>query len=62
MPHTRNERALTSQAAMRIKSAEFWLKLGHTGEALLELQRLPRRLWSHRSVKMMLQSFCGVRH
>ena len=27
--------------AIRVKSAEFWLKLGYPIQALLELQRLP---------------------
>jgi len=33
--------------ALRVKSAEMWLRLGEPGSALLELQRLKRRAWKH---------------
>ena len=39
--------------AVRIKSAEFWLKLGEPGRALLELQRLPMRAWNHPWTKLV---------
>ena len=35
------------EVAIRIKSAEFWLKLGHPDLALLELKGLPGRLKKH---------------
>lgn len=33
--------------ALRVKSAEFWLKLGEPYPALLELQHLPDRIQTH---------------
>ena len=36
--------------AIRIKSAEFWLKLGESEQALLEIRALPERLQKHSSV------------
>ena len=33
--------------AIRIKSAEFWLKLGQPDQALLEIKSLPERLRNH---------------
>lgn len=33
--------------ALRVKSAEFWLKLGQPAAALLELQRLPKHAQTH---------------
>jgi len=33
--------------ALRIKSAEFWLKLGETEQALLEIRSLPEHLQNH---------------
>jgi hypothetical protein len=33
--------------ALRVKSAEFWLKLGLPDEALLELRRLPSDSLGH---------------
>src|SRR5207249_4746430 len=36
--------------ALKIKSAEFWLKLGQPDQALLEIKSLPERLQKHPSV------------
>ena len=47
---------LSFQDAIRIKSAELWFKLGQPGQAFSELQQLPRKLWTHRSVRMLLHS------
>lgn len=33
--------------AVRVKSAEMWLRLGEPKSALMELQRLKRRAWKH---------------
>jgi hypothetical protein len=33
--------------ALRVRSAEYWLKLGEPYPALLELQQLPHRAQSH---------------
>jgi hypothetical protein len=33
--------------ALRVRSAEYWLKLGEPYPALLELQRLPDRIQVH---------------
>jgi hypothetical protein len=33
--------------ALRIKSAEFWLKLGEVEQALLEIKSLPESLHNH---------------
>ena len=33
--------------AVRVKSAEMWLKMGEPFQALLELQRLPKKAWKH---------------
>jgi hypothetical protein len=40
-------REISLQDAVRIKSAELWLKLGERGQAIDEMRRVPRRLWSH---------------
>ena len=36
--------------ALRVKSAEFWLKLGQPDAALQEIESLPEKLQSHLSV------------
>jgi len=41
------KRNLSLKDALRIKSAEMWLRLGEPKSALLELQRLRRRAWKH---------------
>jgi len=33
--------------ALRIKSAEYWLKLGEADQALRELEHLPKSGWNH---------------
>jgi hypothetical protein len=33
--------------ALRVKAAEYWLILGEVGEALRELDALPKRTWNH---------------
>ena len=52
---------LTIKDAVRVKSAEFWIKLGEPRQALSELQQLPRRLWNHPSVRMVLYLLCRAR-
>ena len=34
---------LVLRDALRVRSAEMWLRLGETAQALLELQKLPKR-------------------
>jgi hypothetical protein len=43
-----NGAQLPSEDALRVKSAEFWLKLGEVDEALRELDALPESTWNHR--------------
>jgi hypothetical protein len=38
---------LSIKDAVRVKSAEMWLKLGEPLQALHELQRLTRQAWKH---------------
>ena len=45
---------------LRIKSAEYWLKLGEWREALLELQQLPENTKKQPSVIKMLVSATGA--
>jgi hypothetical protein len=33
--------------ALRVKSAEYWLKLGEPAQALMELERLPEQAQKH---------------
>ena len=40
-----NGKALTIQASVQIKAAEYWLKLGEADQALRELEALPSRFW-----------------
>jgi len=41
---------LSMSHALRIKSVEYWLKLGEADPALKELEALPPKLWNHPSV------------
>jgi len=54
----KRSQCLDFKDALRVKSAELWLKLGQSGLAFSELQRLPKRLWHHPSVRMALRSVC----
>jgi hypothetical protein len=38
---------LAIKDAVRVKSAEMWLKMGEPFQALLELQRLTKGAWKH---------------
>jgi len=38
---------LSMKDALRVKSAEMWLRLGEPFQAFQELQRLTRRAWKH---------------
>ena len=38
---------LSLKDAVRVKSAEMWLRLGEPFQAFQELQRLTRRAWKH---------------
>jgi hypothetical protein len=40
---------LSLSHALRVKSAELWLRLGEADEALRELEALPEKLWNHPS-------------
>jgi hypothetical protein len=42
--------------ALRVKTAEFWLKLGQKQQAMAELQRLSRRALSHPWAQTILHS------
>jgi predicted Zn-dependent protease len=37
------QRKLILRDALRVRSAEMWLRLGEPSQALLELQKLPKR-------------------
>lgn len=41
------EAGLPVGAALRVRSAALWLRLGNAGQALQELDRLPRNAWNH---------------
>ena len=41
---------LPLRQALRVKSAEYWLKLGDAQQASLELEELPEKLRNHRWV------------
>ncbi len=43
----RGKRSLPTSQAVRVKSAEFWLKLGEADQALRELEALPGSHWNH---------------
>jgi len=53
--HADQER-ISLKNAVRLKSAEFWLKLGHPVEALVELQRLPQRTRKHPWARQVCRS------
>ena len=40
---------LSMSHVLRVKSAEFWLKLGEADQALRELEALPESTWNHPS-------------
>jgi hypothetical protein len=46
-PRCASPKPLSIPYAIRIKCAEYWLKLGEAEEALRELETLPRRRWNH---------------
>ena len=46
--------------ALRIKSAELWMQLGHAQEALAELKRLPPGLQSNPRVLKLRIAAIGV--
>jgi hypothetical protein len=39
--------ALSTADGIRVRSAEYWLKLGEPDEALRELEALPKDAWGH---------------
>jgi hypothetical protein len=55
-------KSLRLKDALRIKSAEFWLKLGEPGQAVLELRQVPKRVWNHPAMKLVLRSGCRARN
>jgi hypothetical protein len=46
----RNQERLPLRFALRVKSAEFWVKLGEPAQALTELTKLSKRAQGHCSV------------
>lgn len=46
--------------AMRVKSAEFWIRLGEPGQALLELQHLPEEIKQNPWVVKVMVSAAGA--
>jgi hypothetical protein len=46
-PAERKQGQLPMQEALRVKSAEFWLKLGQPVQALMELNQVPDSLRKH---------------
>ena len=46
---TRPSGQLSLPHALRVASANYWLKLGEADEALRELEALPRPAWNHPS-------------
>jgi len=51
-----DQERISLRNAVRLKSAEFWLKLGHPVEALMELQRLSHRTRKHPWARQVCQS------
>jgi hypothetical protein len=51
-----NPKSSVFRIALRIKSAELWLKLGERRQALMELEALPRSFWDHPAVTLLLRS------
>lgn len=50
------------ECALRVKSAEFWLKLGDPTQALMEIQNLPERMQKHPwPLKVHLAAFGAIR-
>ena len=47
---------MTLKEELRIKSAEFWLKLGEPVPALLELQQLPKKAQRCAKAQRVLQT------
>jgi len=45
MKHSLKLKGISLKDALHIKSAEFWLILGHPMEAVAELQKLTRQAW-----------------
>jgi len=41
------QKPIALKHALKVKSAEFWLKLGQPDQALLEIKSLPEKLQSH---------------
>jgi len=53
IPATRHSPApdgLTLEQALRVKSAEFWIKLGQPDQAIREIKSLPESLQEHAAV------------
>jgi hypothetical protein len=40
-------RQIPLKQALRVKAAEYWLKLGELEQALSELKSLPQSTWNH---------------
>ena len=50
------------ECALRVKSAEFWLKLGDPTQALIEIQNLPERMQKHPwPIKVQLAAIGAIR-
>jgi hypothetical protein len=60
MGEAKDEVLLSVPHAIRIKSAEYWLKLGEDDEALKELQKLPKKIWNHRAVVKARVAAMGI--
>ena len=56
--------ALSLRDALRVRSAEFWLRLGQQGQALMELQKLPERArrdpWAVKVFRSANRALCGI--
>lgn len=53
---------LPLEQALLIKTAEYWLKLGQPGQAMRELQKLPRAARKHpSSVKALVSATRAIR-
>jgi len=53
---------LAINAALQIKAAEYWLKLGQADEALRELENLPHNTWNHASaIKARIRAMGALR-
>jgi hypothetical protein len=54
------QKKLILRDALRVRSAEMWLRLGEPSQALLELQKLPKRAQQDPSVARTFEEIYRV--